>query len=167
MGKEEDSSNFLCFARPDKRHKNLLGPLCMNEINENTERRKHKRASVQNVVVGILNSGDPVAIGAITDISMGGVKCIYNEPRMAPDVSHIHSIDLIAGSHYLVDIPCEYAWNDRVEPESSSQLTDVRRCGIQFGKLSPNQLFLLRSFINGCAPPGDKGKSSSVHEALS
>ena len=126
----------------------------MNESRDNTERRKHVRASVQNVVVGILNSGDPVAIGSITDISMGGVKCTYTEPRMAPEVNSIHSIDLIAGSHYLVDIPCDYAWNDRLEKDSTSQLTDVRRCGLQFGTLTPNQVFLLQSFINGCAPLG-------------
>jgi hypothetical protein len=126
----------------------------MNESRDNMERRKHVRASVQNVVVGILNSGDPVAIGSITDISMGGVKCTYTEPRMAPEVNSIHSIDLIAGSHYLVDIPCDYAWNDRLEKDSTSQLTDVRRCGLQFGTLTPNQVFLLQSFINGCAPLG-------------
>ena len=126
----------------------------MNESRDNTERRKHVRASVQNVVVGILNSGDPVAIGSITDISMGGVKCTYTEPRMAPEVNSIHSIDLIAGSHYLVDIPCDYAWNDRLEKDTTSQLTDVRRCGLQFGTLTPSQVFLLQSFINGCAPLG-------------
>ena len=127
------------------------------------ERRKHVRASVQNVVVGILNSGDPVAIGSITDISMGGVKCTYTEPRMAPEVNSIHSIDLIAGSHYLVDIPCDYAWNDRLEKDSTSQLTDVRRCGLQFGTLTPNQVFLLQSFINGCAPLGLDDTGAKPH----
>lgn len=137
----------------------------MNTKTGYTERRQHKRASVQNVVVGILNSDDPVAIGSITDISMGGVKCTYNEPRMAPDTSPIHSIDIIAGSHYLVDIPCEYAWNDRVEGETSSQLTDVRRCGLQFGNLTPNQIFLLQSFINGCAADSDIGVKTNAYDA--
>ena len=137
----------------------------MNESRDNTERRKHVRASVQNVVVGILNSGDPVAIGSITDISMGGVKCTYTEPRMAPEVSSIHSIDLIAGSHYVVDIPCEYAWNDRMAEDTTSQLTGVRLCGIKFGTLTPNQVFLLRSFINGCASHGADASRTNGHIA--
>jgi len=137
----------------------------MKEIIDNTDRRQHERATVQNVVVGILNSGDPVAIGSITDISMGGVKCTYTEPRMAPEVSSIHSIDLIAGSHYVVDIPCEYAWNDRMAKDTTSQLTGVRLCGIKFGTLTPNQVFLLRSFINGCAPHGADASRTNGHIA--
>ncbi|MBW2521460.1 MAG: PilZ domain-containing protein [Deltaproteobacteria bacterium] len=135
----------------------------MKKQGDYTERRKHKRASVESVVVGILNSGDPVAIGSINDISLGGVKCTYNELRMAPDVSPINSIDLIAGTHYLVDIPCEYAWNDRMEPDPPSELTNVRRCGIQFGKLSEKQLLLLKSFIKGCAALGLDRSGPTLH----
>jgi hypothetical protein len=135
----------------------------MKKNSASAERRQHKRASVENVVVGILNSGDPVAIGSINDISLGGVRCTYNELRMAPDVSPIHSIDLIAGSDYLVDIPCEYAWNDRMEPDPPSQLINVRRCGIQFGKLTEKQMILLKSFINGCASLGLDKSGTTLH----
>ena len=124
----------------------------MKENKNYTERRQHERSSVQNFVVGILNSGESVTIGSITDISLGGVKFTYHELKMAPDDSPIHSIDIIADNHNLVDIPCEYVWDDTVETESDSKLTDLRQCGIQFGKLTPNQKLLLRSFINRFAP---------------
>ena len=115
-----------------------------------TERRQHERSYLQNLVVGILSSGEPVAIGSITDISLGGVKCIYDELRMASDDIPFHSIDLIADDHYLGDIPCECAWDVKVETESLSKLTNLRQYGIQFGELTPNQIYLLRSFINRC-----------------
>ncbi len=122
----------------------------MEESKDYTERRQHKRSYLQNLVVGILNSGEPVAIGSITDISLGGVRCTYDELRMAPDDTLFHSIDLIADDHYLGDLPCESAWDVKVETESFSKLTNLRQYGIQFGKLTPNQIFLLRSFINRC-----------------
>ncbi len=122
----------------------------MKESRDYTERRQHERSYLQNLVVGILNSGEPVAIGSISDISMGGVKCIYDDLRMAPNDSPFHSIDLIADDHYLADIPCECAWGVKVETESFSKLTNLRQYGVQFGKLTPNQIFLLRSFINHC-----------------
>ena len=123
----------------------------MKESEDFIERRRHERSTVENFVVGILNSGESVTIGTITDISQGGAGCRYNELRTAPDDSSFHSIDLIADGHYLVDLPCENAWDVKVEKGSYSKLTDLRRCRVQFGELTPNQVFLLRSFINHCA----------------
>jgi hypothetical protein len=122
----------------------------MEESRDYTERRQHERSYLQNLVVGILSSDEPLAIGSITDISLGGVKCTYDELRMAPDDRLFHSIDLIAEDHYLGDIPCECAWDVNLETESFSKLTNLRQYGIQFGELTPNQIFLLRSFINRC-----------------
>jgi hypothetical protein len=62
---------------------------------------------VQNIVVGFLNSDETVVTGLINDISLGGVNFTH-EPGMAP-VATIHSIDLIAESNSLNDLPCEYA----------------------------------------------------------
>ena len=128
-----------------------------------TERRQHERASMQTIVIGMLNSGESITTGSITDISLGGVRCTYNDLRMVSNDSPIHSIDLIADGYYLVDVPCEYVWDVKVETESHSKLTDLGQCGIQFGKLPPNQIFLLRSFINRCASLGIKGITSNVH----
>jgi len=138
----------------------------MKQNSDSTELRQHERAHVQTIVVGMLNSGDSVTIGSIADISQGGIKFTYHELKIAPDDSLIHSIDLIADNHNLADIPCEYVWDDTIETESDSQLTDLRQCGIKFGKLTPNQTFLLRSFINRCVPHGINNISSNVHIAF-
>ena len=134
----------------------------MKENRNFTERRQNKRAYVQKPIVGILNSDEPVIIGSITDISLGGVKYIF-ELRMAPNDNPINSIDLIADNHCLFDIPCVYAWNDIVEKESNFKLTDLRRCGIQFGDMTPDQISLLRNFINLCASLGSKDITSNTH----
>lgn len=134
----------------------------MREGRDHKERRKHERARVQNIVLGILNSGELETIGTVTDISLGGVKCTFDELRTAPDDTPIHSIDLIVDSQYLFDIPCQYAWKARVEREPQSKLTSLRQCGIQFGKLTPNQMFLLRSIINRCSSHGIQGITSNV-----
>jgi hypothetical protein len=119
-----------------------------------TERRLHERASLQNIVLGVLNSDEPVTIGIINDISLGGVKYTH-ELNIAPNDNPIHSIDLIAGNDFLmIDIPCEFAWNVDLEQESSRKLSELRQCGIQFGKLTLNQIFLLRSLMNRCTSPG-------------
>jgi len=134
----------------------------MEENMDFTERRQHGRTSVQNLVVGILNSDEPVIIGSINDISMGGVKYTY-EFRMAPDDNPIHSIDLIAYDHCLIDIPCIYAWDIALEMGPDSQLKDIKQCGIKFGELTPNQTFLLRSLIERCTSLEMKGFSATPH----
>ena len=126
----------------------------MKEDSVHTERRQHERSYLQNLVVGVLNSEEPLIIGTIPDISQGGVRCTYNALKMAPNESPFHSIDLIADGQYLNDIPCKCVWDVKVEMDSYSKLTDLRQCGIEFGEMTPNQAFLLRSFVNRCASMG-------------
>ena len=135
----------------------------MKEARDYTERRQHKRASAQYIVLGIINSGELETIGSVIDISLGGVKCAYDELQMVPYVPPVHSINLIADNYYLSDIPCEYAWNVLGETEPHSKLTNIRRCGIRFGKLTPNQIFLFNSFINHCSSHGILSTTSGLH----
>ena len=119
----------------------------MNQNRDMTERRQYERAKVQNVVVGILNSNEPVIIGSINNISLGGVKFIH--ALTLPSInSPIRSIDLIADNLCLIDIPCKYAWNDEVAAEPDSQLRELKLCGIEFGDLTASQIFLLEGFID-------------------
>ena len=139
----------------------------MNKRRDYDERRHHARAYLQNIVVGVLNSEEPYIIGSITNIALGGVKCTYNELITAPQKRPFPSIDLISESHYLFDIPCEEVWDSIVETESDSKITNLRQCGFQFGELTPNQVFLLRSFIYHCASLGINSITSNVHIAIS
>ncbi|KPK00631.1 MAG: hypothetical protein AMJ60_00365 [Desulfobacterales bacterium SG8_35] len=131
-----------------------------------TERRQHERAFAQNLIVAILNTEEPVTIGLINDISLGGVKYTY-ELTMAPGNTPIHSIDLIAESKHLIDIPCEYAWNVDLEGKSYSNSRYLRQCGIQFGRLNPDQIFILRSLINRCTSHGLEGITPNIYIACS
>ena len=135
----------------------------MKERSDPREQRRHERASMQTIVIAMLSSGESLTIGSIADISLGGVKFTYHELKVAPDDSPIQSIDLIADSHNLVDIPCEYVWDETVDTGSDSKLTHLRQCGIQFGKLTPNQIFLLRGFINNMTSLGINGITPDNH----
>jgi len=126
-----------------------------------TERRQYERAKVQKIVLGILNSDEIVTTGLINDISLGGVNFTH-ELVLVPAATSIHSVDLIADSDFLNNIPCGYAWNSKVEKESYSNSRDLRQCGIQFGKLNPNQIFMLRSFIHRCTFLGTKNINTNV-----
>lgn len=128
------------------------------------EQRQHKRTNVKNLVVAILNTDDPVTIGSITDISLGGVKFTYNQLNMDFNVNRINSIDLIAESFSLVDIPCASVWNVTVGKESFSKFVNLNQGGIQFGKLTPNQIFLLQRLITRCSSEENKGYTSNEEE---
>ena len=128
----------------------------MKDKNESTERRQHERGSVQNLVVGILNSDEPAIIGSIKNISLGGVMYIY-ALRMSSNDKPINSIDLIAENICLTDIPCEYAWQAETEAEPDCNIKDLRLCGIKFGKLNPYQIFLLGGFIKHFTSLGSNG----------
>ena len=134
----------------------------MEESRDYTEKRKHERVNVRKVVVAILNSDEPVTMGSITDISLSGVKCTYDEFRTVSHDNPVHSIDLIADNHDLFDIPGKSVWDVKLERESFSKLTNVRQCGIQFGELTPNQIFLLKSFIDHCASLGINATTSNT-----
>ena len=119
----------------------------MNQNRDITERRHYERAKVQSVIVGILNSNEPVIIGSINNISLGGVKFIHALTLQSINYP-INSIDLIADDLCLIDIPCKYAWNDEVAAEPDLQLKELKLCGIEFGDLTANQIFLLEGFID-------------------
>ena len=119
----------------------------MKEKTGFTERRQLTRTSLKNIVVGVLNSDEPEIIGRITDISLSGVKFTYHELRKVSPKQPICSIDLIADSNYLFNIPCDYAWNKKVETESDSELSNLRQYGIKFGKLTSSQSFSLKSIF--------------------
>lgn len=120
----------------------------MKKSKDFSERRLHERFNVESLVVGILTSGEPELIGSVIDISLGGVKFTYNEQTEAP--ASYQSIDLIADDCYMEDIPCKNTWEDKIETYSFSKLTDLKQCGVQFENLTPNQIFLLKSFVNRC-----------------
>ena len=75
----------------------------MDQNKDHTELRQHERAKLQSTVVGILSSNEPVIIGYIDNISLGGLKLI-SALTLSPINNLIHSIDLITDNSCLMDI---------------------------------------------------------------
>ena len=118
---------------------------------ENEERRQHTRSPVSSGVIAVLITSSPEVIGAVTDISLGGVKITYHNPKNRKIDFDKLKLDLISDDRFVEAIPCSNAWDHALEPNEFIVAGDLRQCGIQFEDLNPNQLFLLRGFINRCA----------------
>jgi hypothetical protein len=123
----------------------------MLEGSEYDERRHHQRTPVSTGVIAVLITCCPEIIGSVSDISLGGAKIVYHHPdKTKIDCSAI-KVDLISDDRFVEAIPCSNAWDKSVETSDFFAADDLRQCGIQFDELTPNQLFLLRGFINRCA----------------
>jgi len=123
----------------------------MEKSKDFPDRRVNKRAKLDVLVVGILNSAEPEIMGSVVDISLGGVKLSYSE-QVGPQAT-FQTIDLIAGDSHIGEIPCRKIWEYHEATNSFLNVMDGKHCGIKFDTLSPDQIFQLRSFINRCTSP--------------
>lgn len=126
----------------------------MSESTDSTERRQHKRLAVSSGVIAVLITSAPEIIGAVSDISLGGVKVTYHNPKNRKIDLTSFKLDLISDDRFVEAIPCNNAWDLAMESNELITAGDLRQCGIQFEDLNPNQLFLLRGFINRCSLEG-------------
>lgn len=126
----------------------------MAESSVNNERRRHPRSPVSAGIIAVLITSAPEIIGSVTDISLGGAKITYHNPTNR-DIDYTSlKVDLISDDRFVEAIPCSNAWDRPVETNSFLAAGELRQCGIQFADLNPNQIYLLRSFINRNAAPG-------------
>ena len=128
----------------------------MAESAEINERRQHQRSQVSSGVIAVLITSAPEIIGSVTDISLGGAKITYHNPKNREIDFNKLKVDLISDDRFVEAIPCSNAWDRAFENNDQNPVGDLRQCGIKFTDLNPNQLFLLRGFINRCATPGFK-----------
>ena len=134
----------------------------MAHSSEYTERRIHQRSQVSSGVIAVLITSSPEIIGSVTDISLGGARITYHDPQKRNiNLSKLNvKVDFISDDRYVEAIPCSNAWDLAVETNDFFAADDLRQCGIQFDTLTPNQLFLLRGFINRCASQEHPQQSS-------
>jgi c-di-GMP-binding flagellar brake protein YcgR len=120
---------------------------------ERVDRRKHKRYQVPTNSYTSLGSDDPV-LGQIIEISMGGIAFRYMGGGKLPDESHL-DIFLTEGDLCLRGVPFKTVSDFKipntvlcktVEPIPPSFRT-MRRSGLQFGELTPDQKVQLERFI--------------------
>ena len=126
----------------------------MTESAEFQERRQYQRSPVYSGVIAVLITSSPEIIGSITDISLGGAKITYHDPKNKEIDFSTLKVDLISDDRFVEAIPCINVWDNTVDTSDFIASEDLRQCGIQFADLTPNQLFLLRGFINRCSLPG-------------
>jgi len=125
----------------------------MAESKNYSDRREHKRSPVSYGVTAVLITTSPEVIGSVVDLSMGGAKITYHEQKdINLDFPHL-KIDLISDDRFVEAIHCKNAWNCKAEDYAQYGSGDLRQCGIEFLDLTPNQLFLLKGFINRSADP--------------
>jgi hypothetical protein len=109
------------------------------------ERRKHKRCETQKDTLGILRSNN-TKVGLITDVGAGGLgfRYIGKEQPIGEwaELSILPAQDLF----YLHKIPCKFVWDRNASKDHYSSIT-MRECGLQFGELTPDQMNLLKYFI--------------------
>jgi c-di-GMP-binding flagellar brake protein YcgR len=138
---------------------NYLRRAIMEESAVYNERRQHQRSIASSGIIAVLIASSPEIIGSVSDISLGGAKITYHKPTNTElDYTGL-KIDLISDDRFIEAIPCRNAWDHPLETRTSIPAGELRQCGIQFADMNPNQIYLLRSFINRCAATGITSKS--------
>ncbi len=130
-------------------HKPFLFAELSAKLKQTIERRKHKRFKVKKDAVAILKS-NPSQQGKIIDISEGGLAFRYSE-------SGDRSIRLNESDELIINLAEEGFYLDNMPGKTISDFTladdahlgsmVMKRRGIQFGDLSPNQTDQLDYFI--------------------
>lgn len=109
------------------------------------ERREYKRFRVQNGAFVILKPSDTGA-GSLIDISMGGLTFDYVSGQ-APSIQATELDIFVTDSGFrLQGVPCQSIW-DLITYEIPTTSLHKRRCGVQFGELTQNQVSELEHFI--------------------
>ena len=111
------------------------------------ERRKHARFRVPKDACVALRS-DYLRFAQIERVSMDGLEFCY----VADDgpVSEPFELDifLAGGAFYLYKVPFKTLSDCETGNDTPFPGLPVRRCGVQFGELTPNQKNMLEYFIH-------------------
>ncbi|HID30727.1 MAG TPA: PilZ domain-containing protein [Desulfobacterales bacterium] len=130
------------------------------------ERRKHRRFQVDNgafaVLGGLSWSHSTQKLGQITDIGMGGLAFSYIASEELSDDSVELNIFLAENRFHLRKIPFKTIWDIQTEKVPFSSIT-MRRSGVEFGELTPDQRSQLKYFIRNHTLPLKQAPSLSVH----
>lgn len=113
---------------------------------EPAERRKHRRFRAQEGAFAVLRP-QCAKLGQIIDISRTGLAFCY--VVTGAKGNHAGEVDIfLAGDGFCLErIPIKTVWDHRVHKKFSNGSLPMRRCGVQFGELTPHQLSELDYFI--------------------
>ena len=110
------------------------------------ERRKRKRFQVHVGAFAVIRP-ESTKLGQIIDISHEGLSFQY--PVAASQSNGASELDVfLAGDgFYLEKIPIKTVSDLKVPKKFSNRSLPMRRCGVQFGELTDNQIAQLEYFI--------------------
>lgn len=109
------------------------------------ERRKHERFEIWDEAFVLLGP-DSTKLGRIIDISMGGLA--FSHVGRASPPSALFELDmfLVDSDFYLDKMPYEIISDTKIRDSGFDSIA-MRRCGVQFGNLTPSQISQLEQFI--------------------
>lgn len=110
------------------------------------ERRKHKRFQVEEGAFAVLTPHF-YNWGQIVDISKSGLAFRHTGSELPPNVSCDLGISLANIGFYLGKLPFRAISDFEMANEVANSLTTIRRCGVEFGELTLNQISALEHFI--------------------
>jgi hypothetical protein len=141
----------------------------MKKNEKQIERRKHKRFSAKNGTFAVVRSNDtpldkikkmsmgeiacavykanPEKVGQIIDLSQGGLSFSYIDKRDA--CLELFGIDILSAdnSFYLDNLSYKTVMDVETADEPSFSPIKVKRQGIKFTELTPDQLAKLKYFL--------------------
>jgi len=115
-------------------------------LNEFVERRRLKRFKVKEGAFAALMP-DSSKLGQILDLGKGGLSFLYIDTGEAADGSTELDIYVAGNGFYLSKLPVTIVSDIRVPNKIPINPTVMRRQGVQFGEMTPEQTLSLDSFI--------------------
>jgi len=113
------------------------------------DRRRHKRFHVRDTAFVVCRAPWPLPtnVGQITDISVDGLAFSYIAGEKRSNNSS--ELDILLGnrSFYLDKVPFKTISDCKAPNKVPFSSIEMRRCGVQFGKLTPDQISQLKNFI--------------------
>ena len=116
----------------------------MNSRNESVEHRKHRRFLIPRDAFAALGPHFN-QVGPLTDISKGGLAFCYTARKKQPNGLSL-DIFLTDGDFCLSYVPFREVSDSEV-PNNTAGYAPIRRCRVQFGDLTENQLSHLEYII--------------------
>lgn len=118
----------------------------MTILNEFVERRRLKRFKVKEGAFAALMP-DSNKLGQILDMGKGGLAFLYIDNGEAGDGSSALDIFVIGEKFYLSSLPVQIVSDTRVPNKIPINPIVMRRQGVQFCELTPEQTSSLDAFM--------------------
>ena len=143
----EKSKAFLANADNNIIKRNLR---IISNNKKQVDRRRHKRFLVQDTAFVVFRAPWPLStnVAQIKDISMDGLSYTYIEGEKRSNCSS--ELDILLGnrSFYLDKLPFKTISDCKAPNKVPFSSIEMRRSGVQFGKLTLEQISQLKFFIS-------------------